>query len=474
MRTNNCFRINSLACVFAIIIILSVIISGCDDAPSKPEKTVASVQKQRVADPGVTTKQDYKGTAEQQDSREIVVKQEAGIVSNDAPDKFSLWTGGTVLRGVNIYQRVVYPDGYDDPEVWGSGPLGPVFTQDDFDALAKAGANFVVLSHAGIFDDRSPYSFNMGVQDNLDRFISMAEEADLFVVIAFRTGPGRSEFAFFGVEEDDEFGMSHLNNDVWTDDAAQAGWAKMWKQAAARYKDNPVVIGYDLMVEPDANGFLDIYEPEDFYPDYKGTTHDWNRMSSNIIKSIREVDEETPIIVGGLSWSNVRWLQSIEPTGDDRTVYAVHQYAPQQEYTHQCPDAGDCELINSYPGRFNTDWEEDEEDFGRDWLVDYLTPIKEFRAGRKSPVVVTEYGVIRWEPGAEDFLDDEMGLFEGLGVNYAVWSWQPISDEYTEAHNSFNFRLGSNPEDRTEDGSGLYDVLKKYWAKNSVRPSTFT
>jgi len=125
-----------------------------------------------------------------------------------------LWRSGA-LRGANIYQRIIYPDVYDDTSVWGDGPIGPVFTQADFDALSKAGANLVIISHPGFLDDQQPYSFNKAVQDNLDNLISMAEKADLFVVISFRTGPGRSEFTFFGVTPDDSFGMSHLNEAVW-------------------------------------------------------------------------------------------------------------------------------------------------------------------------------------------------------------------------------------------------------------------
>ena len=70
---------------------------------------------------------------------------------SSAYDTFTLWTGGTQLRGANVYQRIVYPGGYDDPLAWGNGPLGPVFGQKDFDALSAAGANLVVLSHPGLF-----------------------------------------------------------------------------------------------------------------------------------------------------------------------------------------------------------------------------------------------------------------------------------------------------------------------------------
>ncbi len=386
-------------------------------------------------------------------------------------DKLALWTNGTQLRGANIYQRIVYPDGYDDPEAWGSGPLGPVFKLEDFDALSAAGANLVVLSHPGLYDDRPPYALDIGAQRNLDRFIGMAEKADLFVVIAFRTGPGRSEFTFFGVDKNDEFGMSHLNDTVWKNRAAQDKWVEMWRYAAARYRGSPTVVGYELMVEPNSNGvWLDIYEPQDFYPAYENTTYDWNQLSPRISRAIREVDSDTPILIGGLSWSQVRWLPYLKPTGDRRTVYTVHQYEPQEQYTHQEANASGA-FPNRYPGRFDTDGDGASEDFNAAWIDNLIGTVDAFKSKYRVAVAATEYGAVRWEPGVEQYINDEMARFEKSGMNYAVWSWQPASKEFTAAQNDFNFRLGPDPSILAEGGSQYFSVLKKYWSRNRVRPS---
>ena len=389
------------------------------------------------------------------------------------PDKLSLWTAGTQLRGANVYQRIVYPDVWDDPEAWGSGPLGPVFTQEDFNALSAAGANLVVLSHAGLYDDRPPYALNIGAQRNLDRFIGMAEKADLFVVIAFRTGPGRSEFTFFGVDASDAFAMRHLNDTVWKDRAAQDRWVEMWRYAAARYRRRPSVVGYELMVEPNSNGvWLDLYEPQDFYPAYENTTYDWNQLYPRISRAVREVDGDTPILIGGLSWSQVRWLPYLKPTGDGRTVYTVHQYEPQESYTHQEAAASGA-FPNRYPGRFDTNGDGVSEDVNAAWIDTLLKTVDAFKSRHQVPVAATEYGAVRWQPGVEQFLDDEMARFEKSRINYAVWSWQPRSERFTAAQNEFNFRLGPEPSNLVEGGSKFFGVLKKYWSKNRVRPSTF-
>ena len=39
-------------------------------------------------------------------------------------------------------------------------------------------------------------------------------------------------------------------------------------------------------------------------------------------------------------------------------------------------------------------------------------------------VAATEFGVMRWVPGAARFIRDEMELFEARGMNHAIWLWE--------------------------------------------------
>ena len=185
-------------------------------------------------------------------------------------DKWALWTGPTQLRGANVYQRRVYLE-LDGPDFFGPGPVGPPYTQADFDALAAMGANYVNISHPGLFTEAPPYTLDEGIQTNLDDLLGMIAQAHMFAVISFRTGPGRAEFSVccFG---DGWFDEGYYNDSVWQDQAAQDAWVAMWRYTAGRYKDNPIVVGYDLMVEPnynevgsDATDPLDIWDPEEFH-----------------------------------------------------------------------------------------------------------------------------------------------------------------------------------------------------------------
>ena len=383
-------------------------------------------------------------------------------------DKWGPWTNGTQLRGANLWQRIVVP-ALDGPEFLGDGYVGPPVTQADFEALAALGANVVDLSHPGLFTERPPYVLDEQVQANLDRLIDMAEQADLFVVITFRTGPGRSDFTFYRDGAGDWFDADLLVESVWTDAAAQDAWVDMWRYTAERYRDNPVVVGYDLMCEPNGEGiFLDVYDPELFYPEHAGSLLDWNQFFPRIVEGIRQVDDETPVLVSAQGWGAVRWLPALEPIDAPRVVYTVHQYEPQETYTHQGPEGA-----HAYPGEFDITYDGEPDRFDRDWLEGMLSPVTTFQETHGLPVSVNEFGAERWVPDAATFMDDQMGLFEELGMNHMLWAWDPAWEPWTSSSNGFNFLFGPDPANAMPVDNELLDVIKSYWERNTIRPSTF-
>ena len=389
-------------------------------------------------------------------------------------DKWALWTGGTQLRGANIYQRRVYLE-LDGSEFMGPGPVGPPYAQSDFDRLAVLGANYVNISHPGLFTETPPFVLDPNIQANMDNLLAMIAQADMFAVISFRTGPGRSDFTFYWDGAGDWFDPSYLNDSVWGDATAQNAWNAMWRYTAGRYKDNPVVVGYDLMVEPNSNevgddainGRLDIWEPDEFYAQYAGTLYDWNQLYPRISAAIREVDETTPMLIAGNGYSAVNWLPYLQPTGDSRTVYAAHQYEL-YVYTHQEPP-----LVNTYPGVFDADWDGQPDQVNRDWLDSLLSTIDVFTTTHGVPSAVNEFGVVRWEPGAADFMSDQMDELEERGLNYALWVWDPAWEPWTVEVDAFNFRHGPNPDNHVDvESSELMSAIVEHWGRNTIRPST--
>ena len=384
-------------------------------------------------------------------------------------DKWTLWTEGTQLRGVNIYQRLVFPE-LDGNTFMGPGPLGPPYTQADFDRLASLGANYINISHTGLYTASPPYGVDQQAVDNLDGLLEMIARADMFAVITFRSGPGRSDFSLQRDGAGDWFDESLLIETAWEDPDARSAWEDMWKYTAGRYKDNPIVVGYDLMCEPNANDILDIWEPGQFYDDYGDTGHDWNTWYPDIVSAIREVDQTTPILVGGDGYSSLDWLPYLEPVASERIVYTFHLYDPYL-YTHQEPGSSG-ELPFSYPGQFDLDYDGQIEEFDRAWLEGILDEAVAYSTRHGVPLAVNEFGLMRWEPGGEDYLRDQMTLFEEQGWNYALWDWESSWEPWSESVNDFNFLFGPDPQSNTETPNDLLDAIQEAWSRNTVRPST--
>lgn len=454
----------------SVILILAVLVTACIQQP--PEEDVEPTIEPSETTPPETTPPETTPPETTPPPETPPPTEPPQLIA----DKMDLWDTetGPHLRGANLWQRRVYLE-LDGPDFMGPGPVGPPSTQEDFDRLAALGCNYVNISHPGLFTEKPPYTVDEDIQENLDNLLDMIARADMFAVISFRTGPGRSEFTFVSEDLGDWFDESYLNDSVWQDKEAQNAWVAMWQYTAERYRDNPMVAGYDLMVEPNSNetgshyvhDYLDIWDPEEFYSDYGGTLYDWNQLYPKIIDGIRKVDKDTPILVGGNGYSGIEWLPYLRVVSDKRVVYMIHQYLPTQ-YTHQQPNAIKC----SYPGRCDTDWDGQKEQFDRGWLENLLSILDTFTAKYRVPVAVNEFGAVRWVPGAAEFMDDEMGLFEEKGMNHALWEWQ-VWEPFSQKVSYFNFLFGPDPDNTTEVPNALKDIITKYWRRNTLRPSTF-
>ncbi len=384
--------------------------------------------------------------------------------------KISLWEKGTKLRGINIWQKKI--DYEVDEDFIGPGIVGPPFTQEDFNKLREMGVNYVNISHPGIFKVNPPYDLDNDILENLKSLIIMIKNADMFCVISFRTGPGRSEYTFYRGEdyqsdpENGWFDEKYYNDDVWKSEALQEKWAEMWKKTAEVFKDYDNVVGYDLMVEPNSNDvFFETEDPDSFYPKYSGTLYDWNQFYPKLVSAIREVDENTPILISSLDWGEIDWMKYMQTIDCSNLVYTVHQYDP-HEYTHDIKSY-------SYPDRFDIDYDGVIDDFNYTWLENKINKVKDFIQSNGVNSAINEYGVIRWVKNAKDFLDDEMGLFESMGVNYAIWAYSTQWEPYRTEIDDFNYLFGTNKSNKTEDYNNvLINILKKYWSKNTIFPST--
>jgi cysteinyl-tRNA synthetase len=360
-------------------------------------------------------------------------------------DKWELWTHGTRLRGADLHPCKVL-----DEDVC----LEPIRAQDVLD-LAELGANLVNASYPGVFTVEPPYELDSAALQDLDNLVEWAEQVGIYVVIHFRTGPGRNESAIHRLRDAD---MS-----IWTEPEAQKAWIEMWRMVAERYRDSPVVVGYNLLVEPLANLTVDPdqeLEPQTVQAELEGTLADWNVLAKRITEGIRQVDPDTPIIVDSINWANAAWFSMLEPTGDQRTVYSLHTYDP-DAYTTQ--EEGDDSI--TYPMVVEDAGETIE--FNREWLESNLAPALEFSETHQIPIYVGEFGAMRWVPNAAQFVADQISLFEEYGWNYAYYVWRG-DDAYFDG---FNMEYGPDPSSHAEvPGSEVLQVHLDRWSENTFFP----
>ena len=185
------------------------------------------------------------------------------------------------------------------------------------------------------------------------------------------------------------------------------------------------------------------------------------------MEAIREVDADTPVLVSAQGWGAVRWLPALEPVDDPRVVYMVHQYEPQETYTHQGPEG-----VNGYPGEFDVDYDGTADRFDRAWLEGLLSPVTAFHETHGLPVSVNEFGVERWVPDAARFMDDQMALFEQLGMNHMLWAWDPAWEPWTSSVNGMNYLYGPDSDNASPVDNELLAVITGYWSRNTLRPSS--
>jgi aryl-phospho-beta-D-glucosidase BglC (GH1 family) len=329
--------------------------------------------------------------------------------------------------------------GYD-PKTPGPTRFGDErFTQADLDDLAKAGANYVQISHAGLFRETPPYDLDLGAQANLDSVIQMSAKAGLYAVIAYRTGPGRNETAILR--------DGPVLESIWTSEVEQAAWTAMMRYTAQRYRNDPIVVGYDPMVEPNDYVRRGSPDPHTFYAQYGGTLEDFNGLALRITKAVREVDQTTPILLEPDGFGGVPFLPYLKVTGDPRTVYTVHDYTP-FDYTHELRPTA------QYPGTHDVDG------FGdvfvdRTYLGTYLKAVRTYGQQNGVPVAITEWGGHRTAANIATYMRDRIDLQDSIG-NWAVWTWQPA---------------GFMDPFSVHDPSPTNTVLRASWASNCVRPS---
>ena len=183
-------------------------------------------------------------------------------------------------------------------------------TREDIAYIKQTGMNSIRLPfHYKLFTDED----YMGLKSNQDGFarvdsvIKWCKAEGLYVILDMHDAPGGQT----GDNIDDSYGYPWL----FESETSKQLFSEIWKKITDRYKNEPTVLGYDLLNEPIATYFTNKEEINKLLvPVYKRG-----------VEAIRSVDPNHIILLGGAQW-NSNFSMFDEKAIDSNMLYTCHRY----------------------------------------------------------------------------------------------------------------------------------------------------
>lgn len=179
------------------------------------------------------------------------------------------------------------------------GAWGVTLKSQYFRLIKDAGFGTVRLpvrwsAHAG---ETAPYTIDPRFFERVDWAIAQAEANGLSIIV--------DAHHYEALDKDPAAHLPRL--------------AAIWEQIAARYKDQPPSVYFEIYNEPHGSFDAEI----------------WNEAVPALLKAIRKTNPTRPVIVGPVEWNSIRALHKLRlPEDDHNMIVTIHYYDP-FEFTHQ-------------------------------------------------------------------------------------------------------------------------------------------
>ena len=183
-------------------------------------------------------------------------------------------------------------------------------TRSDIDFIASTGANTIRLPfNYKLFTDEDYMGLTSGHDGfkRIDDVVAWCRANRLYLILDMHDCPGSQT----GDNIDDGYGYPWL----FESEKSQQQFCEIWQRIAKRYKNETVILGYELMNEPIAHYFenKDVLNQK-LEPLYK-----------RAVKAIREVDKNHVILLGGARWNSDFFMFS-DWKFDTNIMYTCHRY----------------------------------------------------------------------------------------------------------------------------------------------------
>lgn len=297
-------------------------------------------------------------------------------------------------------------------------------------------ADIKFLKSTGMNSIRVPFNYKLFTSEDymgmnnpnrgfelLDRVIAWCKQENLYVMLDMHCAPGGQT----GDNIDDGAGYPFL----FTSAASRKQTAAIWKRIADHYKNESIILGYDLLNEPIAHYFkVDEINPH-LEPVYK-----------EITAAIRMVDKNHLLFLGGAQWDS-----NFKPFGkpfDNKLVYTFHKYwtDPTQKVIQDYIDFRDQYNVPIYVGETGENTDE--------WVRDFR--------------IVCEKNNIGWHYWPYKKIDSSRGF---MSFNLPE-GYQEVIDYTEKSRRSFEEIRKAAPEDRAKMKQAIFAFLESCKYVNST------
>ncbi|MDD4589896.1 MAG: cellulase family glycosylhydrolase [Parabacteroides sp.] len=203
--------------------------------------------------------------------------------------------------------------------------------ESDLDLIQSMGLNFVrvpffweeVMDRNG---QMKPHGFNQ-----LDWVLEKAKERKMYVIFDLHGAPG-------GHSDGYQTGGHLGSNELWTNPVYQEWTVRIWQTIAGRYKEEPAVLGYDLLNEPVASKesgmtIVDMYD--------------------RLYQVVRAIDPDHIILMG--AFYSFDFLCDPAEKGWTNVVYQTHPYGADMRDNHEV-QKGFMEGQLAYMKKYRDTW----------------------------------------------------------------------------------------------------------------------
>lgn len=231
-------------------------------------------------------------------------------------------------------------------------------------------------------NDKEPLSIEEHIRDFIAPVVLAAKRNNMYVIL--------DDHGYFTAKIDEAKARQTQKVPRWNEEGFNE-WIRRWVKVAEYFKDEPAVLGYELL-----------NEPHDISPE---ATRDWY---IRCLKAIRTVDQRHILLLGNADWSHARAMEKtwgpVASTVDapfNNVAFTFHDY----------PD-------DNHP-----------------WHV--ANSITTFRDKHNVPVLCTEFGATHWnktETACRSFIAGMVTLFARERVGWMIWALKRLEDNPRTPH----------------------------------------